>query len=815
MDTDVIVVAVDASKEITDYALEWAVKNVIKPMDTLILLAVLPLDKRFQTVENQANQWGFGQGEQRPIEQNVVDRSMLQRINAVCRQMMRHLCSQYLIVQFSCLRNARLQVNTELKVVEDAELGSVATEAGELGATWVILDRCLKKEGDYCLKQLQSNIVLIDHAIPKVLRSAKPLPFKRMNVSRLKIDTALPDNIDMSPKHDSDHNRMKTQRAHSLESPNSIADVTFSFSSGDKDQTYKCGPSINKTKHANNFLHKNSQSPRQQVEVQHKTFSFSPSRKEVDISPRKSPLSPFQHQIKSFSESLKSKSSKSLIFIWYKTDMDQVKVAKAKPTAEALVPGRRSVDVPDFWRKSRSPINKKSQFFREEIMKSKKSHRPESPSSPSIDRTSSVRKAMSVTIKKPQTPPPLCSICKYNAPVFGKSPKKFSYKELEMATNGFSSKNFLAEGGYGPVYKGVLSDGQAVAVKQHKMLSAQGASEFCSEVEVLSCAQHRNLVMLVGYCIEVEWLLVYEFACNGTLNSHIYGTETNEVMAWPHRMKVALGAARGLRYLHEDCRVGCIVHRDFKPANILLTHDFEPLVGDFGLARWQADGQSAEETRIVGAFGYLAPEYIHTGLITEKADVYAFGVVLLELLTGCKATDFSRNTGQLYLTDWARPLLERTKVKSEILDPRLGSIYDEKEVECMMHAASLCISSQPNERPRMSKVLRILEGDMPSHLTYNYPKSANNFPNHARKTSQSSHPSQLPYSPNHMKVFPSSPSSGVTSQRISTSRSTKSDRKSMLPSGQGLDHSDQMFSEEFQAYLHGSLTKFIRNLNVN
>ncbi|KAK6915261.1 LOW QUALITY PROTEIN: Protein kinase domain [Dillenia turbinata] len=403
--------------------------------------------------------------------------------------------------------------------------------------------------------------------------------------------------------------------------------------------------------------------------------------------------------------------------------MDQVNGLKAKQTAKALVPGRRSVDVPDFWRKSESLINKKSQIVREESMKSKKNKGPESPSSPSIDRTSN---AMFVTIKKPSTLPPLCSTCKHNAPVFGTSPKKFSYKELEMATDGFSTKNFFADGGYGPVYKGVLSDGQVVAVKQHKMLSAQGASEFCAGVEVLSRAQHRNLVMLVGYCIKVEWLLVYEFACNGTLNNHLYCESlTKAINSINYTPKVALGAARGLGCLHEDCRVGCIVHRDFKPANILLTHDFEPMHIGGRLRSCKMASRWSISRGDMNSW-YLAPEYIHTGLITEKADVYAFGVVLLELLTGCKATDFSRNTGQLYLTVWARLLLERTKIKKKILDPRLGTNYDEKEVECMMHAASLCISSQPNERSIMSKVLRILEGDMPTHLTYSYLKSAYN-----------------------------------------------------------------------------------------
>ncbi|KVI07863.1 Concanavalin A-like lectin/glucanase, subgroup, partial [Cynara cardunculus var. scolymus] len=274
---------------------------------------------------------------------------------------------------------------------------------------------------------------------------------------------------------------------------------------------------------------------------------------------------------------------------------------------------------------------------------------------PTIDRISSVRRDMSLSLKRPPMPPPLCSVCKLSAPVLGRSPRRFSYEEIERATDGFSANNFLAEGGYGQVYRGILSDGQVVAVKQRKMVSAQGAAEFCSEVEVLSCAQHKNLVMLIGYCIEKEWLLVYEYACNGSLDKHLYskGLSLTPSLAFQYKMKVACGAARGLRYLHEDCRVGCIVHRDFRPNNILLTHDFEPmvshpLVGDFGLARWQADGRLEEETR--------------------RSRLFVEG-------KGCV----------------------------EMIDPKLDNKYDTKEAECMMHAASLCISPHPEQRPRMSK----------------------------------------------------------------------------------------------------------------
>lgn len=147
-----------------------------------------------------------------------------------------------------------------------------------------------------------------------------------------------------------------------------------------------------------------------------------------------------------------------------------------------------------------------------------------------------------------------------------------------------------------------------------------------------------------------------------------------------------------------------------RPNNILITHDFEPLVGDFGLARWQPDGDTGVETRVIGTFGYLAPEYAQSGQITEKADVYSFGVVLVELVTGRKAVDLNRPKGQQCLTEWARPLLEEYAI-DELVDPRLGSHYSEQEVYCMLHAAALCISRDPHSRPRMSQVIRILEGD--------------------------------------------------------------------------------------------------------
>lgn len=339
-----------------------------------------------------------------------------------------------------------------------------------------------------------------------------------------------------------------------------------------------------------------------------------------------------------------------------------------------------------------------------------------SPVQPQIvgDRSSSqVRRGTFMTKKQGPLAPPLCTVCKHKTPEFGKAVRRFSYAELLYATDNFNHHNYLAQGGYGSVYRGILPEGQLIAVKQHKIASNQGDEEFCAEVEVLSCAQHRNLVTLIGYCVENgRRLLVYEYVCNGSLDRHL-SAKNREGLPWKYRQKIALGSARALRYLHEECRVGCIVHRDMRPNNILLTHDFTPMVGDFGLARRQMHGDMAEETRVLGTLGYLAPEYAETGQITEKADVYAFGVVLLEIITGRKAVLAGQQGGKngVLLTDWARELLDRPNL--ELVDPRLrGTECSDNnlfEMHCMMHAARQCIKKDPAMRPRMAQVLRILD----------------------------------------------------------------------------------------------------------
>ncbi|XP_058736547.1 proline-rich receptor-like protein kinase PERK8 [Vicia villosa] len=285
-----------------------------------------------------------------------------------------------------------------------------------------------------------------------------------------------------------------------------------------------------------------------------------------------------------------------------------------------------------------------------------------------------------------------------------------TYEELMQATNGFSEQNLLGEGGFGCVYKGLL-DGREVAVKQLKIGGGQGEREFRAEVETISRVHHRHLVSLVGYCIsEHQRLLVYDFVPNDTLHYHLHD-EKAPVLNWPIRVKVAAGAARGIAYLHEDCHPR-IIHRDIKSSNILLDHNFEALVSDFGLAKLALDSNTHVTTRVMGTFGYMAPEYATSGKLTDKSDVYSFGVVLLELITGRKPVDASQPLGDESLVEWARPLLIEaldTEDFETLVDPRLEKNYNRNEMFRMIEAAAACVRHSSIKRPRMSQVMRAFD----------------------------------------------------------------------------------------------------------
>ncbi|KAM4074514.1 hypothetical protein ACJW30_10G099300 [Castanea mollissima] len=291
----------------------------------------------------------------------------------------------------------------------------------------------------------------------------------------------------------------------------------------------------------------------------------------------------------------------------------------------------------------------------------------------------------------------------------------FTYDQLMVATNGFSEANLLGQGGFGYVHKGVLPGGQEVAVKQLKIDSHQGEREFQAEVETISRVHHKHLVSLVGYCITgVERLLVYEFVSNKTLAFHLHGEE-QPVMNWAYRMKIAVGSAKGLAYLHEDCNPK-IIHRDIKASNILLNSKFEAKVADFGLAKIFSDTTADIthiSTRVVGTFGYLAPEYASSGKVTDKSDVYSYGVMLLELITGRLPIGQTQSSTNMGLAEFARPLLSKARMDSNfdaLVDPRLLGNYNPDEMTKVVACAAACVRYTACNRPPISQIVHALEG---------------------------------------------------------------------------------------------------------
>ncbi|KAG6759697.1 hypothetical protein POTOM_036182 [Populus tomentosa] len=301
----------------------------------------------------------------------------------------------------------------------------------------------------------------------------------------------------------------------------------------------------------------------------------------------------------------------------------------------------------------------------------------------------------------------------------GNSRPLFAFEELVKATNGFSAQNLLGEGGFGSVYKGYLPDGRDVAVKQLKIGGGQGEREFKAEVEIISRVHHRHLVSLVGYCMfETRRLLVYDYVPNNTLYFHLHGVG-GLALDWATRVKIAAGAARGIAYLHEDCHPR-IIHRDIKSSNILLDNNYEAKVSDFGLAKLALDSNTHVTTRVMGTFGYMAPEYASSGKLTEKSDVFSYGVVLLELITGRKPVDASQPMGEESLVEWARPLLNHALENEELeslADPRLENNYIESEMFRMIEAAAACVRHSASKRPRMGQVVRAFDTLATADLT--------------------------------------------------------------------------------------------------
>lgn len=319
----------------------------------------------------------------------------------------------------------------------------------------------------------------------------------------------------------------------------------------------------------------------------------------------------------------------------------------------------------------------------------------------------------------------------------------FTFKQLHSATGGFGKSNVVGHGGFGLVYRGVLHAGRKVAVKLMDRAGKQGEEEFKVEVELLSRLRSPYLLALLGYCSDSNHkLLVYEFMANGGLQEHLYpisgSNSVSSRLDWETRLRIALDAAKGLEYLHEHVSPP-VIHRDFKSSNILLDKNFHAKVSDFGLAKLGSDKAGGHvSTRVLGTQGYVAPEYALTGHLTTKSDVYSYGVVLLELLTGRVPVDMKRASGEGVLVSWALPhLTDREKVV-QIMDPALEGQYSMKEVIQVAAIAAMCVQPEADYRPLMADVVQSLVPLVKNHRPTSKVGSCSSF--HATKSPLSQEP---------------------------------------------------------------------------
>ncbi|OWM81177.1 probable serine/threonine-protein kinase PIX13 [Punica granatum] len=329
--------------------------------------------------------------------------------------------------------------------------------------------------------------------------------------------------------------------------------------------------------------------------------------------------------------------------------------------------------------------------------------------------------------------------------------RTYTLAELKSATRNFRPDTMLGEGGFGRVFKGWVDEktfapakvgvGIPVAVKKSNPDSEQGMNEWQAEVKFLGKFLHPNLVKLIGYCWEDKhYLLVYEYMQKGSLENYLF-KKCPEPLPWDIRIKIAIGAARGLAFLHTTEK--SVIYRDFKSSNILLDGDYNAKLSDFGLAKLgPANGNSHVTTQVMGTYGYAAPEYVATGHLYVKSDVYGFGVVLLEMLTGLQALDMNRPTGETNLVEWAKPLLSKEKQLKKIMDPRFDGQYP---MSGALQAAELilkCLEGDPKNRPSMDEVLAKLVSISSIKEKLKESKSANRLSRHRDEASSSSHKRQ-------------------------------------------------------------------------
>ncbi|KAI9154191.1 hypothetical protein LWI28_022411 [Acer negundo] len=298
--------------------------------------------------------------------------------------------------------------------------------------------------------------------------------------------------------------------------------------------------------------------------------------------------------------------------------------------------------------------------------------------------------------------------------------KNFSFSDLKAATRNFRPDSVLGEGGFGSVFKGWIDEhsltatrpgtGIVIAVKRLNQEGFQGHKEWLAEINYLGQLSHPNLVKLIGYCLEDEHrLLVYEFMPRGSMENHLFRRGSHfQPLSWGIRMKVALGAAKGLAFLHNAETT--VIYRDFKTSNILLDSSYNAKLSDFGLARDGPTGDNSHvSTRVMGTYGYAAPEYLATGHLTIKSDIYSFGVVLLEMLSGRRAIDKNRPSGEHNLVEWAKPYLINKRRIFRVLDPRLEGQYSLPLAQKAATLAHQCLSIESKFRPDMDEIVKVLE----------------------------------------------------------------------------------------------------------
>ncbi|PRQ48392.1 putative protein kinase RLK-Pelle-L-LEC family [Rosa chinensis] len=289
----------------------------------------------------------------------------------------------------------------------------------------------------------------------------------------------------------------------------------------------------------------------------------------------------------------------------------------------------------------------------------------------------------------------------------GAGPRRFSYTDLATATNNFSNQRKLGEGGFGAVYRGYLADlDTVVAVKKISSGSRQGRKEYRAEVKIISSLRHRNLVQLIGWCHDGgQFLLVYEFMPNGSLDAHLFG-KSRSALSWAMRYKISLGLGSALLYLHEEWEQ-CVVHRDIKSSNIMLDSSFNVKLGDFGLARLVDHELGPQTTGVVGTLGYMAPEYFRTGRASKESDVYSFGVVILEIVTGKGSVDRMGEDSEMGLIEWVWDLYGKGNFLMAV-DEKLHSDYNEKQAECMIVVGLWCVHPDKSLRPSIRQAVHVL-----------------------------------------------------------------------------------------------------------